>query len=498
MEAVLYVGTLALGAISSVFSGQNPLNLYFSTPNITAELGPLISGTILLPDDTRWVNATARWQEHAAPSYRAIVEVATEKDIQETIRFANLHSIPFLALGGGHGMTNTLAKLKGGLAISTRRMKTVELRKDGTTAKLGPGWKSGELLHALDAIGKRTVTGYCECTGLAGVMLGGGHGVLQGEYGLIADNLVEARLVIGDGSVLTVSEQTNADLFWALRGGGHNFGIVSEFVHKVYDKKVDDRWTVASFIYSEDKLEDVFSTFNALEDHSHPAELTYQTSIVRLPDFDPNNAIISLSIVYDGPPDQAEPYVKLFREKEHIFSQEQVGKYTQLGVMTSLYDGGPFCRPFGAIHVGPISLYTYNATAMREAYSIFNKVTAEDTFARSFMLIESYSMQAVQAVPEENTAVIDRAYNILVGNFIIHPIAFAEADARGREYSHRIRDALFIGSGMKGDPPVYVNYASGLETENQIYGEGWRVEKLKKLKKKYDPKGLFNFYNPIS
>jgi FAD/FMN-containing dehydrogenase len=125
-------------------------------------------------------------------------------------------------------------------------------------------------------------------------MLGGGHGALQGHYGLIADNLVEARVVLANGSVITASEKTNSDLFWALRGAGHNFGIISEFHHKVYDKEKDDRWTVAQFIYSGDKLEDFFSVSNALTDNGkkpadHPVELTYQTTIIRLPDLDPNN-----------------------------------------------------------------------------------------------------------------------------------------------------------------------------------------------------------------
>lgn len=108
------------------------------------------------------------------------------------------------------------------------------------------------------------MTGLCECVSVIGPLLGGGHSMLQSAYGFSADNLISARLVLEDGSALSVSKDSQPDLFWALAGAGHNFGIVSSFEVKVYD--VADTWTMGAFAFTQDKLEAVFETWNQLEE----------------------------------------------------------------------------------------------------------------------------------------------------------------------------------------------------------------------------------------
>lgn len=98
-----------------------------------------------------------------------------------------------------------------------------------------------------------------------GPLLGGGHSVLQGDHGFSADNLVSAKVVLHDGTVVTASATENADLFWGLRGAGHNLGIVLEFEVKVYDIHPDP-WTFMTFVYEADRIEDYFNTWNELED----------------------------------------------------------------------------------------------------------------------------------------------------------------------------------------------------------------------------------------
>jgi FAD/FMN-containing dehydrogenase len=106
-------------------------------------------------------------------------------------------------------------------------------------------------------------------------MLGGGHGLLQGHYGLLSDNLVSARLVLPNATALTVSADSNPDLFWAIRGAGHNFGIVTEFTYKIYDVPPDDSWVVEFFIYTGDKVEALYEQLNILAaDGPLPPELT--------------------------------------------------------------------------------------------------------------------------------------------------------------------------------------------------------------------------------
>lgn len=114
-------------------------------------------------------------------------------------------------------------------------------------------------------------------------MLGGGHGWLQGLYGLMADNLLSARLVLANGSAITVSDCEHADLFWALRGAGHNFGIVTSFQYRVYDRtKYNDNFALETMIFTGDKLEDVYTEANKMFT-DRPVELTWFGMLFPMP-----------------------------------------------------------------------------------------------------------------------------------------------------------------------------------------------------------------------
>ena len=120
-------------------------------------------------------------------------------------------------------------------------------------------------------------------------MLGGGHGWLQGQYGLMVDNLLSARLVLANGTAVSVSDTENADLFWALRGAGHNFGIVTSFEYKIYDHTPEnENWAIETFVFTRDKLEAVFEEANKqLEER--PIELTQMSLFMRVPDVEADN-----------------------------------------------------------------------------------------------------------------------------------------------------------------------------------------------------------------
>lgn len=126
------------------------------------------------------------------------------------------------------------------------------------------------------------VTGLAECVSVIGPLLGGGHSLLQGQFGYALDNLISARVVLSDGTLVEASASKNSDLFWALRGAGHNFGIVTSFVVNAYDIKTD--WTVYSLIFTQDKLEALFALINKHEDGSisRPAELALTGVFVRI------------------------------------------------------------------------------------------------------------------------------------------------------------------------------------------------------------------------
>lgn len=125
---------------------------------------------------------------------------------------------------------------------------------------------------------------------MVGAMLGGGHGILQGRYGLIADNLIEAEVVLANGSLATASSTSNPDLFWALRGAGHNFAIVTSYKFKIYDVPPDNSWIVESYVYTQDKLEQLLELTNTLtEGGNQPVEFLNWAYYLWMPDFDANH-----------------------------------------------------------------------------------------------------------------------------------------------------------------------------------------------------------------
>lgn len=123
---------------------------------------------------------------------------------------------------------------------------------------------------------KSAATGVCECTGLLGPALGGGHGFTQGLYGLAVDNIISARVLLGNGTLVSVSENEHHDLWWGLRGAGANFGIVTEIDFKVYDvPKGKDSWYHETWEFDQTVLEKVFDEHNVFLDNMPAGAVLY-------------------------------------------------------------------------------------------------------------------------------------------------------------------------------------------------------------------------------
>ena len=132
------------------------------------------------------------------------------------------------------------------------------------------------------------MTGLCECVSVAGPLLGGGHSLLQARHGFALDNLISADVVLANGTAVTASSDTNPDLFWALKGAGHNFGIVTSMQLKVYD--IQSNWNVNVFIFTNDKLETVLKIVNQIDcDPNRPTNLVLEGVVTRIPNVDPEN-----------------------------------------------------------------------------------------------------------------------------------------------------------------------------------------------------------------
>lgn len=119
----------------------------------------------------------------------------------------------------------------------------------------------------------------CDCAGIIAPMLGGGHGWLQGQYGLLTDNIISIRLVLANGSLISSSATQRPDLFWALRGAGHNFGIVTSVQYRIFDVVPEEKqWVYEEYVFTQEKLEPLFEAANGLlstKNETQPVELTH-------------------------------------------------------------------------------------------------------------------------------------------------------------------------------------------------------------------------------
>ena len=154
-------------------------------------------------------------------------------DVIAAVNFAREHGLDTAIRGGGHGGPG-LALVDDGLVIDCSDMRGIRVDPDAGTVRAEAGCTWGDVDHATHAFGLATVSGVISTTGVAGLTLGGGHGYLTRKHGLTIDNLVSADIVLADGSLVHASEEEHPDLFWAVRGGGGNFGVVTSFEYRLH------------------------------------------------------------------------------------------------------------------------------------------------------------------------------------------------------------------------------------------------------------------------
>jgi FAD/FMN-containing dehydrogenase len=193
------------------------------------ELRDALRGDLFLPGDDGYTEAKQLW--NGAHDNRMPAAVATVSGVADAIAalgFARAHDLEVAVRGGGHSIAG-LSTSEGGMLIDLSQMRNVRIDPAAKRAYVGPGAVWGDVDHEAQQFGLATTGGLVSTTGVAGFTLGGGIGWLMRQYGLAADNLVGADVVTADGRLVHASADENADLFWGLRGGGGNFGIVTSF-----------------------------------------------------------------------------------------------------------------------------------------------------------------------------------------------------------------------------------------------------------------------------
>ena len=198
-----------------------------------AKLRSNFAGIVLQPSDPDYDDVRALHNGLIDKHPAVIARVRNEADIAAAIAFAREHGLEIAVRGGGHNVSGR-ASVEGGMMIDLSLMKTVTVDAASKRAVAQGGVTWGEFNRATQEHGLATTSGVISTTGIAGLTLGGGYGYLAGMHGLATDNLVAATVVTADGKIVRASSDENPDLYWALRGGGGNFGVVSSLEYQLH------------------------------------------------------------------------------------------------------------------------------------------------------------------------------------------------------------------------------------------------------------------------
>ena len=204
--------------------------------NMFQTLAESLRGELIQPDDQHYDTVRKLYNGMIDRRPRAIARCVDVSDVITAVNFARKHELLVAVRGGGHN-GGGLGSCDDGLVIDLSRMKGVRVDPARRTARVEGGCTWGDVDHAAHAFGLATPSGIFSTTGVGGLTLGGGLGYLTRKFGLTIDNLIGADMVLADGRFVTVGADENSDLFWAIRGGGGNFGVVTSFLFRLHPLK---------------------------------------------------------------------------------------------------------------------------------------------------------------------------------------------------------------------------------------------------------------------
>ncbi|MBK1732314.1 FAD-binding oxidoreductase [Thiococcus pfennigii] len=197
------------------------------------EFANQLRGHLIQPEDPAYESARRIYNGMIDKRPALIARCADVADVMRAIRFARDNDVTLALRSGGHNGAG-LSLCDDGLVVDLSSQKGIRVDPQARTVRVEPGCTWGDVDHATHAFGLATVSGIISTTGVAGLTLGGGHGYLSRQYGLTIDNLLEADVALADGSLVRASAEEHPDLFWALRGGGGNFGVVTSFLLRLH------------------------------------------------------------------------------------------------------------------------------------------------------------------------------------------------------------------------------------------------------------------------
>jgi len=262
----------------------------------------------------------------------AIVRCAGVADVVVAVRLARAHDLPLAVRGGGHSAAG-FGVCEGGLVIDLSAMKGVRVDPARRTVQAQAGLTWGQLDHETQAFGLATTGGRISSVGIAGMTLGGGYGWLMRKHGLAIDNLLSVDLVTADGSLLTASATENPDLFWGLRGGCGNFGIVTSLTYRLHS--VGPMVTGGMVFYAAERARELLTAYREFA-ASAPEDLATQFNVLLLPPapFVPPHlvgaAVAAIPVCHLGSPEEARRDLAPLLEREPLIDRIRPMPYTRL------------------------------------------------------------------------------------------------------------------------------------------------------------------------
>ncbi|KPV41856.1 FAD-linked oxidase [Thiohalorhabdus denitrificans] len=407
-----------------------------------------------------------------------IIRAAGQADILRTINFAREHELLLAVRGGGHNIAGK-ALCDGGVVLDLSALRGVHVDPQARTVRVEPGATLGDMDHETQAFGLATPLGINSTTGVAGLTLGGGFGWLTRKFGMTVDNLVSAEVVTSDGDLRKASETSEPDLFWAIRGGGGNFGVVTSFEFRLHP--VGPEVLSGLIFYPLAEAPQILRRYRDFvaempEELSVWAVLRKAPPLPFLPESAHGTEVLALALMYAGDPETGWRAVEPLEELG-----TPIGKHVGVQPYTAFQAAfDPLLTPGARNYWKSQDLATLNDAVLETVVDYAWHLPSDECE----IFIASLG-GAMARVPSDATAYAGRDANFVMN---VHTRwRDAAADGQCRQWARAFSEA--VAPNATGG--VYVNFLSQDEADRVHAAYGGNYERLAGIKVRYDPANLF-------
>ncbi len=440
-------------------------------------LGEVCSGPVLAPGDPEYHEARRVHNGLIDKHPAVIARCLHTADVADAVNFGRSEGVEISVRGGGHSIAGK-AVTEGGLMIDLSLMKGIHVDPVRSAARAQPGVTVGELDRATAAFGLATPSGVVSSTGIAGLTLGGGIAWLMGKHGMAVDNLLSAEVVLASGEVVTASEDSDPDLFWALRGGGGNFGVATSLEYRTHPLASVLGGPVLHPLVSAPQLFSFYREFAA----DLPDELSTQAAFLHAPDGS-GTKLCAVAVCHAGDDaDRAEADVRPLRRFGSP-AADMIQRMPYPAVNT----GFDWLSPAGVLGYWKSAFFSeLSDPAVEVMTRAFERAPSE----LCALVIEDFHGAVTRVAPTATAYPHrERGYNLFL---ISHWTDPAQTDT-GIAWARETFDAL---SPYMADRS-YTNYLSADDYHRVRQAYGPNYERLVELKRRYDPDNTFQLNHNI-